>query len=213
MGAVSPIASTHGGLPVDVGYASRPIAGASVSGDHHTLVAFPGGVLIVVVDGLGHGEDAAVAARLAIATVEESADQPLRVLFERCNSALNRTRGAVMSAATIDTATQIMTWAAIGNVDASLFRAGTNGQRRRDAIVMVGGVIGSRLPTIRLASLKIDRGDTLVMATDGIGVDFGSRITQAQTPQALANDIMAHCGKTNDDALVVVARWRGGSHL
>lgn len=201
-----------GGMPLDVGVASRPFGGATVSGDQYTICKISDGVLIVVVDGLGHGHEAAAAAHLAIATIEASPDQSLPHLFKRCNDAITYTRGVVMTAATINTVTQLMMWAAIGNVDAGLFRASTDGQRKRHSIVMVGGVVGSRIPSIRSASHRIEHGDTLVFATDGVHPDFGDRFKQTLSPQAQADDILHHRGKITDDALVVVARWLGGDH-
>ena len=213
MGAINSVAATDAdALPLEIGIATRPFGGATVSGDHHTICAFPGGVLIAVVDGLGHGKEAAVASHRAVATINASPNQSLSRLFQQCNDALKSTRGAVMTMATIDIATRTMSWAAIGNVDAALFCFGANGQRKRQSIVMIGGVIGSRIAAVRPATYKIERGDTLVFATDGIRADFGDRVTQTLAPQALANDILAHCGKTSDDALVLVARWLGGAH-
>jgi serine phosphatase RsbU (regulator of sigma subunit) len=211
MGEIDSVASLER-LPLQFGFATRPYGGAAVSGDHHTVCPFPGGILIVVVDGLGHGEEAAVAARLAIATAEASPGQSLNQLFTQCNGALSATRGAVMSAMTIDIRAQTMVWAAIGNVDAALFRVDAEGRRKRHSIVMIGGVIGSRMLNIRPTTLAIVPGDTIVFATDGIRDDFGDMVAGQTAPQILANEILARCGKTTDDALVVVARWIGDTH-
>jgi serine phosphatase RsbU (regulator of sigma subunit) len=212
MAAIDTVASVDRS-PLEFGFATRPYGGTTVSGDHHTVCPFPGGFLIAVVDGLGHGDEAAVAGRLAIATVEAVPEQSLNHLFMLCNRALASTRGAVMSAATIDVATQTMTWAAIGNVDAALFRIDAQGRRTRHSIVMIGGVIGSRMLKLRPAALPIRPGDTIVFATDGIGAEFGDHVTRTLSPQALADNILSHCGKTTDDALVLVARWQAESHV
>ena len=46
--------------------AGAPIDGETESGDLHAVVQFEGGVLVGAVDGLGHGAEAAVAARAAV---------------------------------------------------------------------------------------------------------------------------------------------------
>jgi hypothetical protein len=45
--------------------AMRALAGQVVSGDQYLGKPFVNGVLVAVIDGLGHGEDAAAAANLA----------------------------------------------------------------------------------------------------------------------------------------------------
>jgi len=43
------------------------------------------GVLIAVIDGIGHGEGAAEVARTAAALLRNSADEPVISLVERCH--------------------------------------------------------------------------------------------------------------------------------
>ncbi|HMJ58707.1 MAG TPA: hypothetical protein VK467_06195, partial [Gemmatimonadales bacterium] len=52
------------------GVATVAMQGESESGDLHMVRAVKDGVLIAVVDGLGHGEEAAAAARMAVGTLE-----------------------------------------------------------------------------------------------------------------------------------------------
>ena len=49
-------------------------------------------------------------------------------------------------------------------------------------------------------------GDTLILATDGIGTGFMDQAPDAG-PQQTADRILASFGKGTDDALVVVARY------
>lgn len=196
-------------LPIEIGAASRPCAGFTVSGDQFAVHAFPGGVIVAVADGLGHGHGAAAAAQRAMATIAEAPGQPLRRHFERCNRALAATRGAVLALASIDLATQTMTWASIGNVDAALFHVEADGSFKRASPVMFSGIVGLRMPTIRVADHRMDPGDILVMVTDGIRAGFSDGIDLTLAPQALADAILAHHGKTTDDAMVVVGRWIG----
>ncbi len=94
---------------VDWAIATRIHPGEVVSGDLHVVAPFPGGVLVAVVDGLGHGPDAAEAARIAVAVLQDAAGQPATSLVERCHAALRRTRGVVLSVASLDAGSGIMT--------------------------------------------------------------------------------------------------------
>lgn len=188
------------------GAAGRPLEG--VSGDHHVVVPYAGGVLVAVIDGLGHGVEAAVAAQRAGDVLQAHAGQPVTILVERCHEALAGTRGAVMSLAAIDAAAGSLTWVGVGNVEAALLRGGAAG---RAVLTACGGVVGYRLPPLRPQSLPVTAGDTLVLATDGVRPEVAAGPLPAGPPQQVAEDLLARYGRTNDDALVVVATYQGGA--
>ena len=81
------------------GVAARSLGGEAVCGDAHAVVPFASGFLVAVVDGLGHGEEATVAAAAAVATLQRFASEPVIDLVRRCHEAVRRTRGVVLSLA------------------------------------------------------------------------------------------------------------------
>jgi phosphoserine phosphatase RsbX len=179
------------------------------SGDVHVVAEFDHGVLVGVIDGLGHGYEAAVAANAASRTLAAFADEPLAALVERCHEALRRTRGAVMSLASFDGRDGSMTWTGIGNVEGVLVPGEGAPERRRETILLRGGIVGYQLPTVRTATLPVTAGDTLVLATDGIRSGFLADIAPHGAPQELADGILARHARGSDDALVLVARYLG----
>ena len=62
---------------------------------------------------------------------------------------------------------------------------------------------------VRAATVSIAAGDALVLATDGVDGSVLGEIGRATSPQANADRIMAAGRKGIDDALVLVARFRG----
>jgi hypothetical protein len=176
------------------------------SGDLHVVAAFPGGVIVVLIDGLGHGPEAAAAARAAGAVVQEHASAPPVVLVTHCHDALRKTRGAVMTLASFRATESSMTWLGVGNVDAVLLR-GSGG--RDEAIVVRGGVVGYQLPPLRASTLGVSAGDTLVMATDGIRSGFTAGLAIEHSPQEIAESVLTQFSRRSDDAHVVVARYLG----
>jgi hypothetical protein len=50
---------------VDYGVAARPLRGELESGDLHVVIPRPRGAIVAVADGLGHGYEAALAAKVA----------------------------------------------------------------------------------------------------------------------------------------------------
>jgi hypothetical protein len=166
----------------------------------------PDGVLLAVIDGLGHGEGAAAAARSAAAVLRQRAREPLVPLVQHCHEALRRTSGAVMSLAVFQPGEGVLTWLGVGNVEGIRLRADAGPRPARDAVVQRGGVVGYRLPPLRASVLSVAPGDTLILATDGIRSGFAERLDPSGPPQQIADDIFHRYAKDTDDALVLVAR-------
>ncbi|HYD59869.1 MAG TPA: SpoIIE family protein phosphatase [Noviherbaspirillum sp.] len=186
--------------------AERPIPGESESGDQYLVAHYPGGVLVAVVDGLGHGAAANHAAKLAIETLAAQPSDPVEVLMQRCHGALRPTRGAVMTLASIRADIDMLTWLAVGNVEAVLRRSQFP-DAKPIAILPRGGIVGDRLPALNPASLPIAGGDLLLLATDGIASMFVRDIVRLEHPRQLVNHIFAQHAKSTDDALILGVQW------
>jgi hypothetical protein len=202
----------HRRVLIEWATAGCPLGGpgeSNESGDVQTVAPFPEGVLVGVIDGLGHGAEAARAARLAARVLAAHAGQPVQALIERCHENLRNTRGAVMSLASINSADSSITWVGIGNVDAVLLRTDPMGNSPHEAIQLRGGIVGYQLPPLRATALSISQGDTLIMATDGVGSGFTAGVNLRDSPQKIAESILALHTRGSDDSLVVVARYLG----
>ena len=193
---------------VEWGVAALPIPGQTVSGDRHVVKPFPRGLLVAAVDGLGHGDEAAAAAEIAVRVLETHSHESVLSLVERCHESLRMTRGVVMSLGSFS-ARGTLTWVGVGNVEGRLTRASPGADRRSVSLLLQGGVVGGKLPNLSSAAVLVDPGDTLIFATDGVRGDFREDLTQREPPQRIADRILAEYGKRTDDALVVVARYTG----
>ena len=193
---------------VEWGAAELALPGQAENGDRHVVRPFAGGVLAAVVDGLGHGREAAEAARIAVATLEQFPFETLPTLFRRCHERLRGTRGVVMSAASFRAGEGTMLWLGVGNVEGLRKRAtpGTSSDR----LLLRGGVVGSYLPRLDVSLLPAHPGDVLIFASDGVRSSFADEEVQALPPQQAADRILARHGRGTDDALVLVVRYRGG---
>jgi hypothetical protein len=188
--------------------ASCPIPGEEESGDLPLVHPYPNGALVAAVDGLGHGAEAARAARLAVAILSANATEPVISLCLRCHERLKRTRGAVFSLASFDARLGRMSWVGVGNVEGVLLRA--DPAARRETVLLHPGVIGYQLPHLGASDVAVSPGDTLVFATDGIDSSFTDCLTVDDSPRNLADNIRTRYTKGTDDALVLVARYLGG---
>jgi negative regulator of sigma-B (phosphoserine phosphatase) len=174
------------------------------------VAPFGGGVLLGAVDGLGHGDEAAHAANRAVSVLQEDAGAPVNMLFERCHVRLARTRGVVMSLASFAEREARLTWLGVGNVEGTLLRADAEATWPTESILLLGGVVGFQLPRLRPSTTEVRRGDTLILTTDGIESGFRHGLRPGRPAQELADHILDNHRKTNDDALVLVARYLGG---
>jgi negative regulator of sigma-B (phosphoserine phosphatase) len=191
---------------LDRGVAGAPIEGEARSGDLAVFAATASGALACLIDGLGHGPEAADAAELCAATVREHAQAPAEELLNACHTALIDTRGVVMTAAWFDLERSTLSWAGVGNVDARLVRAGP--ELREEVALVFGGVLGFRMPSVRPATMPLERGDLLVMITDGIDGAISPALAGGGTAQTMAERIFEMHSKGSDDALAVVVRYR-----
>jgi phosphoserine phosphatase RsbX len=194
---------------LECGVAVRARPGESGCGDVPVIVVGRDRALVAAVDGLGHGNEAAAAATTASSCVRAGVDESIEALFTRCHRALRATRGAVMSVAIFDSSRDSMAWVGVGNVQGVLLRREATGYHE-ETLLLRSGVIGSgALPTMRAEVLHVAKGDTLIFVTDGIDRNFGRDLAAIQAPQHAAESILARYGKKDDDALVLVARYRG----
>ncbi len=191
--------------------ASRPLAGQAVSGDLHVVKFFDDCVLIGVIDGVGHGDEADKAAHVAKGVLENHANESTISLMRECHVALNQTRGAVITLAVLNFEENAMNWLGVGNVEGRLFRADPNIIPGHENILLRGGLVGYQLPSLQASVLPISRGDLLVFATDGLHAGFDQRINLMETPKQIADGIMKRHFKGNDDALVLAVRYLGAS--
>jgi negative regulator of sigma-B (phosphoserine phosphatase) len=193
---------------VEVAVAEAALGGQLESGDAHLVAPFPEGVLVAAVDGLGHGSEAAHAARLACSALEEDPGGDLQELFARAHARLRRSRGVAMSLASFDRGGSL-TWLGVGNVEGTLVRVGDTIPRDPESILLRGGVVGYQLPKLRPSATEVGPGDTLVFATDGVAGAHRRQVDPATPPGLLADRLLGEFGKEADDALVLVARYAG----
>ena len=193
---------------VEWGVASRPLA-AEELGDAHIVHPLSDGVLLGVVDGLGHGPAAAAASRAAIRLlVGANGDPPLAAL-RRCHEGLRATRGVVLTLAWLDVRVDCMTWLGVGDVQGVLQRRRPGPDVHRVTMVGRNGVVGRNLPPMTPGLLSIANGDLLILATDGIRPGFAEEAHRQDSPQQVADAILAEHGTGTDDALVLVVRYLG----
>ena len=202
-----------GALPVlEYSVASLSAPGQDESGDLDLVQPTERGALVAAIDGLGHGAEAARAARLAVATLGAHANEGVIPLVQRCHDRLRHTRGVVMSLVSFDGIENTVTWLGVGNVEGTLLRQGRCEDSSSETIHLHPGIVGYRMPPLQALVTPIAPGDLLILTTDGIRRDDFSRwfAIEDQTGQ-IAEYISSNFRKEDDDGMVLVVRYLGSN--
>lgn len=191
--------------PFEWASVARPLPGEATSGDVALVLPTATGALAALVDGLGHGPLAAQAALAAAEAIRANPDAATDQLVTACHEALRRTRGAVLSVAHLDVANETVWWSGVGNVCGVVVRRGSP----RQHLLVQGGLVGGRIPRVRIAKVSFRRGDLLVIASDGVRPDFAAILDGDDAPCKTVAKVLERFGLATDDATVLSVRWTG----
>ncbi|MCI3278303.1 SpoIIE family protein phosphatase [Streptomyces cylindrosporus] len=191
------------------GAVNVPLGGDGESGDAWAVTPGPRPAALLV-DGLGHGPDAARAARAAVTAFERQPVTDLDTFIRNAHEEMRATRGGVLGVCLIDPDRGQLTYAAVGNVTGRVLTGSGNAH-----LLDRPGTLGTHLPVprTRLQRCAWEPGATLVLVSDGIRSGWSPE----DHPQLLRRHpaIVAavvhrdHCRPT-DDATVLVVRDEGG---
>ena len=197
-------------LPLlEYGVSSVPAPGEFESGDLYLVHPTLRGALVAVVDGLGHGAEAAEASRIAIATLKEHPNEGVIPLIRRCHERLRNTRGVVMSLVSFDKFEHTVTWLGVGNVEGLLLHGRWGDHPHVETIFLRPGVVGYRLPPLQAVVTAVMPGDLFILNTDGIRGDFAAHFSADDQPSQIAEYISSNFHKGDDDGLVLALRYQG----
>ena len=79
----------------------------------------------------------------------------MEALLERCHRALARTRGVVMSLASLSAREPTMTWLGVGNVEGVVARSNGAAMPAQPVLLLRAGVVGQQLPALQPETLPI----------------------------------------------------------
>lgn len=182
-------------------------AGEAESGDAWTVAAVTtSAVAALLVDGLGHGPEAAVAAEAAIASFQGRPTTDLETLVYRAHEAMRPTRGGVLGAAIIDSDRGEVSFAGIGNITACVVANGKN-----QYLPSRDGVLGGQVPVPHAKAVQAPWGSnaTLVLASDGIHAHWDLEAYPGllgHDPAVVAAVVQRDYERGSDDAAVVVVQ-------
>ena len=197
-------ASTEGQMQV-AGIAV-PYPGELRCGDAWTCESTPERTIAMVVDGLGHGWDAAEAAHEAVAAFRKRAHARPGEILGYIHDALKKTRGAVAAVAEIRPPEGTLVYAGVGNISAVVLNGGTS-----RSLVSHNGTLGAALPRIQEFKAEWSPDSVLVIHSDGLQSrwDLSSASYPgllARHPALIGGALLRDFRRQRDDASVVVIK-------
>jgi anti-sigma regulatory factor (Ser/Thr protein kinase) len=192
-----------GTSPTSSGCVNVPKPGEEVCGDACTVADTPAGRTAMVVDGLGHGPDAAIAANEALRLFHRHQQLPVPRILEYLHAGLRPTRGAAVAIARYDAQRSTVVYGGIGNIAGSI----QTGHEMRRMISMNGtaGHVARRIQTFDYPSA----GGLLIMHSDGLTMHWSLErypgITRMH-PTLIAAVLYRDYARHRDDATVLVVK-------
>jgi negative regulator of sigma-B (phosphoserine phosphatase) len=174
----------------------RPCVGESRSGDAGLVRTIDGVTWVLLVDALGHGDQAADTAALAVAEAEGfSADLGIEAALLRVHLRLAGSRGA--AAALLRFGTRTLSLGGVGNVEVRALQGPV------PPYAPTRGVLGHRLPPLRGNSIELGGSGSLLMFTDGIDRRVQLHGLRSLDGEAVCAAVLQNHAVDRDDAMVV----------
>jgi anti-sigma regulatory factor (Ser/Thr protein kinase) len=185
-----------------------PKEGEDVSGDGWLIQSDRARYTLLVVDGLGHGPDAAHAANAAKEAVA-AASPSLRAaeLIDVIHGALRSTRGAAVAVAIIEPHAETVVFCGVGNISCAV--------RYQDvtrSCVSHNGIVGHQIRKIQEFQMQFRRGALMIAHSDGLSTHWDLAAypgLEAKPPSLIAGVLYRDHHRQRDDATVVVLRNAG----
>jgi anti-sigma regulatory factor (Ser/Thr protein kinase) len=189
---------------IECGIVSLPKPGEEVCGDGWKCEPLADKTLCLVADGLGHGSNAAVAAREAIDVLTEHRVKAPAEILEKAHDALRSTRGAALAVAQVNHLHDYLRFCGVGNIAAAIIDDGVARQ-----MVSLNGTAGLEVRKIVEFTYPWSGESTLIMHSDGLmsrwDLHFYPGLIQRH-PSLIAGVLYRDFNRNRDDVTVLVAK-------
>lgn len=191
------------------GAVCRPAPHELECGDAWRLAEDDGRLVLMVVDGLGHGGKAAEAAQAATAVFERDPFAPPQRILENADAGLRGTRGAALATAAIDTAAQTLKYAGVGNISGVLQHGGPGAPRR--GLISHNGIVGQQMRRPQEFEHACAPTSLLLMHSDGLQSRWALERypgLDSRHPGVIAGVLYRDFRRDRDDITIGVVRLR-----
>lgn len=188
------------------GAVAIPAPGENVSGDAWGVIPTEAGANVLVVDGLGHGAEAAKAAKAAVAIFQDFHHLSPSLLIERLHAGIASTRGAAAAVAHLDFDAGCLIFAGIGNITGTIL---TDGGIRKT--VSHNGILGHAVRQVQSFEYPLHEDSLVLFHTDGLHNNWSLDKypgLAARHPSLIAGILYRDFRRRRDDVTVLAMKRR-----
>jgi anti-sigma regulatory factor (Ser/Thr protein kinase) len=189
---------------LEIACVSEPIRGEDQNGDGWGVRLSAEAMLLMVVDGLGHGPLAAEAAREAERILTETRRTSPEQIIQDTHLSLKKTRGAAQAVTRVDSAKGIISYAGVGNISTSVVSPGSS-----RSLASYNGTVGQQMEKLQEFSYPWNKNSILVMHSDGLATRWDLERYPGiwrKSPSVIAAVLHRDFCRGRDDVTVLVAR-------
>ncbi|MDH5673421.1 MAG: SpoIIE family protein phosphatase [Myxococcales bacterium] len=180
-------------------------------------------LLMAVIDGTGHGPEAAEATARIVESLMLWSPGPrveLPALFEDCHRAAHGSRGAALAVAWLDFATGEATACGVGSVRMELSNPSPTGRHSQSLsseatagslvkdLTTSGGIVGYRMPPRIYENREfLEAGDVIALWSDGVEFEWDRGLMRLarSDPDAAIDEIRRRFFHARDDATIAIS--------
>lgn len=189
---------------LNIGVVCLPIAGEEVSGDAWSSQTYGNQQQLMIADGLGHGENAAIASQEAVRIFQLNPHHSPPDILEIAHTALRSTRGAAVAIATIKLSDQTIQYAGVGNISSSV-----HSFDHSTSMVSHNGTIGHEARKFQSFNYSWASNAVMIMHSDGLSTHWQLDRYPGlffKHPSLIAGILYRDFSRGRDDVTVLVAR-------
>ncbi len=176
---------------------SRPFRGLAACGDKFLADQGAEGFLAAVIDGLGHGHEASIAAVAAVEAIRHAALLPVEEIVIHCHEVLRETRGAAVGVLKVDSVGK-GSFCGVGNIDVISLAGASPG------LFCSAGIVGHNMRRCRAMPFVMKPGDVYCLISDGVSSRGDLRAALPGSPEEVARRIVETFGRDHDDATALI---------
>ena len=180
------------------------LKGERACGDAWAVRREAADIFVLVVDGLGHGADAAVAAESALAIFRKETATGTRQLLQQIHQTMQTTRGGAVAIAKVERDARQVNYCAVGNIAGRLQHADSS-----RGLLSNNGIVGGQFRRMEEISYPWSGPAQIIMHSDGLQSRWALESypgLMARHPAIIAAVLFRDFSRGRDDATVVVVK-------
>jgi len=180
---------------------SRPKPGFKSNGDAYFIKRYEDSAIVAVVDGIGHGDKASEASRIALKVIENKFRDDLEQVVLTIHRRLHGSRGCVIGIVRMNKEGKIE-YLGVGNIRTQIYTA-----EMYKRLVSFDGLLGSNVRTLRTDRLTLSTPCLIVLHSDGVSsFNFDDKRIVYRPVMEIAKESFEKHKKSSDDATLLIAR-------